>query len=368
MLISFRQTIMAAAAVAALASCSHSPAGWSVEGTIEGLDNPGKIAVEAFNNRNWYVLDSVEVSADGKFSYEAAEPAAYPEIMRIALPSSDYIYFPVDSIDAIKITADATGKADLSGTRAAEQLSAAVGLIDRSLAENGIDSTLRNMTLKRDLIDLIVADSSTIVAYYIINREIDGRPLFNPVDTFDNRVYGAAANVYRQHRPDDQRGKTILEMYTYGRKMLGKIKPVERVYQASESGLIDISLYDNRGQLRKLSDITGNDKVTLLSFTAYDEEFSPAYNLLLNNLYTRYHDKGLEIYQVAFDEDEAAWRVAAQNIPWTAVWNSPSDGMTVLRSYMVDALPTTFIIDRNGDIGSREANPDKLASAVEKYF
>lgn len=71
----------------------------------------------------------------------------------------------------------------------------------------------------------------------------------------------------------------------------------------------------------------------------------------LVKLYARYHDAGLEIFSVSLDKDKAAWRKAIEHdqlTPWVhvvdqAAWNARS---TI--DYGVDAIPATFLVDRNG--------------------
>ena len=63
----------------------------------------------------------------------------------------------------------------------------------------------------------------------------------------------------------------------------------------SETGIIDIALRDMKGNTHKLSELKG--KVVLLDFTIYQSAASAPHNFLLNDLYTKYKDQGLVIYQ-----------------------------------------------------------------------
>ena len=63
-----------------------------------------------------------------------------------------------------------------------------------------------------------------------------------------------------------------------------------------------------------MSNFVDAGKVVLLSFTAYQADYSPVYNMKLAELYKKYKSKGLEIYQVSLDADEQAWKVAADNL------------------------------------------------------
>ena len=94
---------------------------------------------------------------------------------------------------------------------------------------------------------------------------------------------------------------------------------------------------------------------------------SPELNIILNQLYTLYKNKGFEIYQIAFDPEEVEWKTSARNLPWITVWNSLADGDEVLANYNVGAIPMSFIIS-NGEIAKRVPNPADLPAQVGKYF
>ena len=71
-----------------LGSCSG-PKGWSVSGTIAGAAGQ-KVALQAFNNNNWYTIDSINISSGGNFEYDAASPSVYPEVLRSSGPTSTF--------------------------------------------------------------------------------------------------------------------------------------------------------------------------------------------------------------------------------------------------------------------------------------
>lgn len=353
-------TICAAAAVA-FASCSG-PQGWSVKGSIEG-DAHGKLALEAYNAGIWYVLDSVKVDSKGNFKYQAGEPMPQVDFMRLTMPGKGSIYFPVDSIDAIEIQASAatfgTGH-HLSGTTLAE----AISEVDSVVA-----STSDFEELQRKLASIITADTTAIVAYYAVGKSVDNKPLFRADDSFGNRIYGATAMVFSQYRPEDPRANAVRQMYFEGRKALGKPVPSqEQVIEAPISGVIEIKRYDNKGVEQSLTDVTSKGNVVLLSFTNYSAQGSPAYNGTLNELYTLYKPKGFEIYQIAFDTNEAQWKESAANLPWITVWNSVTDGISALSAYNVGGFPVTYIIDRKGEIQERIVDQSQLAGKLAKYF
>ncbi len=155
------------------------------------------------------------------------------------------------------------------------------------------------------------------MAYYIVSKTVDGMPLFDSAESFGNRVYGAAAQVFAQYLPDDPRGAALR-----GRHILpdaatrGDAAAADTVVEVPATGHINIVRYDYAGREHSLDSVASQGKIVLLNFTAYELPQSPAYNAMLNELYSRYHERGLEIYQLAFDSDEVAWKNAAANLPW----------------------------------------------------
>lgn len=345
----------------AIASCSG-PKGWSVEGTIA---NPAteKVALEAYNNGLWYNLDSLAVDKNGHFAYNAEEPAHFADIYRLSTPGGA-IYFPIDSCDKVIVEADGahfgTGY-KLSGTDMARTIAS----VDSAVAVGSGDLE----ALRRTLVDFITADTTGLVSYYVVGKAVGGKPLFDPNETFGNRVYGAVAQKFSLVAPDDPRANAVKNAYFAGRKALGHLpEGPQTVLEVEETGFIDIENYDDRGNKHSISDLVAQGKVVIVSFTAYTADNSVVYNAILNDVYTKYKDRGVEIFQIAFDDNEQDWKTVARNLPWITVWNSPSDGVTALANYNVGSLPVTFIINRKGEIVARVSDPDKIAGEVAKYL
>lgn len=348
------------------ASCSNNE--WRVKGTLEGADGQ-EILVQASDNGRWYTLDTITTGKDGKFDYAHAAMGR-PDVYRLYL-NGQSIYFPVDSIETITVTASDSAfdsSYEINGTPAAEAMMLADKKIREAVAAKGAQAALNDSVLKRELAQTILADPAGIVSYYIISKQINGQYIFNPGVRTDNRVIGAVANAYNEQRPDDPRTAYLKQIYLANRMAMNPnlTVPTDTI-QATELAYFDISLTDQKGKTHALSDAVNNNKVVVLSFTAYTAEGSPAYNALLNDVYTRYHDRGLEIYQVAFDDDEFQWKKSANNLPWITVYHPSTQGAQTLMNYNVQGLPTTFVI-ANGQITDRVTDPTALSTTLSRHF
>ncbi len=357
--------VSGAFALMSLNSCGDSNR-WEAKGTVTGGEGR-EMLLQASTNGRWYTLDTVKIDKNGKFSVTQS-PAGYPDIYRLSLDGKN-LYFPVDSIETVVITADIEGfdtEYTLSGTPSAESLMQANAELNAAVRAAGVDGALSNPELKKKLNDIVLANPSDIVAYYIISRNVQGRPLYDPTDRTDVRVIGAVANAFNDYRSRDPRTSYLKSLFLSNRGRR-TVAPTDTIH-AEEVPFMDIKLYDENGTLRSLSDVTSGGKVVLLNFTVYNAENSPAFNRRLNELYQRYRDRGLEIYQVSIDNDEFQWKQSARNLPWITVYNSPVDGRQNLLNFNVTAIPTSFIIDRNGDIAARIDDESQLAAKIGAYM
>ena len=349
-----------------LGSCSRND-GWSVDGTITGGAGQ-KVALQAFNNNNWYTVDSILVSKNDRFEYKAAAPAAFPEVLRLSLNGAS-IYFPVDSVSNIRLTANAASfnkNYRLEGSQAAQRFVEIDSLISATIASKGEQAAATDSLLKRQLTQIVLTSGEPIASYYLINKRIGNQPLFDPTSRRDLAVIGAVAQTFDSKLPDDPRTITLRNMYL-GAKAAANPDRIETTIEVPEAGLsADIKGYDNKGQAHSLYEVASKGDVVLLSFTNYELEASPAYNVILADLYNKYHDRGFEIFQLAFDGDEAEWKQSAVNLPWITIWNSPADGSSAILNYNVNMLPLSYIIDRDGVLRTRVTDPTTLDGIISK--
>lgn len=351
-------------AIAALTSCHSNK--FKVNGVIEGANDSTTLVLEQSSNGEWLFVDSIKVDKNGKFSVDAPAPEV-PSIFQLRY-SDQSICFPIDSLDHLTINAklpNFSSDYTITGSEHATQIMN----IDKQAMQfaGGNTSTEKFQTWKAGLARQIVADPSGIVAYYTINKYINGQPLFDPMNDNDLRIIGAVANSFNSFRPEDPRTEYLVNLLLDGqRRRRAMNAPNDTVY-ADVASLIEIKLQDYDGKEYSLSKTAAENRVVLLDFTAYTIDISPQINKLLNDIYQRYHSKGLAIYQVSVDQDNVAWRQAAQNLPWITVFDPMSINSKTVGAYNVNGIPTTFII-RNGEIVERIEDAAQLKQAVAKYM
>ncbi len=129
----------------------------------------------------------------------------------------------------------------------------------------------------------------------------------------------------------------------------------------------DIALTSPDGKVIKLSSLRG--QVVLVDFWASWCGPCRKENPYTVEIYEAYKDKGFTVYSVSLDQNKAAWQKAIQKdgLPWA---NHVSDlkgwRNKAAADYGVEAIPATFLVDRNGTIVAKDVHGGELDKAVRK--
>lgn len=339
---------------------------WSIEGNIKSGDSV-TLYLEAPGLNGWYAMDSVILDKSGDFKF--TQPAiGYPEILRLKT-NGKVVYFPIDSIETIVFNGYVSAldsSYTLSGSTSAEMMMTIDRKISETIKKGGEEAIATDSVLKRELSGMILGDNVGLISYYIINKRVGKTTIFDPTNKKDIRIIGAVANKFNQQRPNDPRTKSLKDIFIQNRRV-STIADGDTIHIA-QTALFDIKLYDEKGVLQSLQEVTSKGNVTILNFTIYSDNNSPAFNIALNKIYESNKSAGLQIYQVSVDEDEYFWKKSAENLPWITVYNSHNDGAKNLMNYNVTLLPASFIINRNGELVERVDDVAKLETAIKKYL
>lgn len=121
----------------------------------------------------------------------------------------------------------------------------------------------------------------------------------------------------------------------------------------------DIALPNVTGVVKKLSEHVG--KVVLVDFWASWCTPCRKNNPNLVRLYSKYKDKGFDIFGISIDEDKASWKkaITTDKMSWTHVienggWDGP-----VASAWKIQQIPSSYLLDQSGkivavDISGRE--------------
>ena len=132
----------------------------------------------------------------------------------------------------------------------------------------------------------------------------------------------------------------------------------------------DFTLKSNSGENLRLAEQRG--KVVMLNFWATWCAPCRKEMPLLDDLYNRYNAAGFELYGVNVEpESEPADKMAGEmGLSFPILYDTDSK---VSRLYSVDAMPTTVVIDRDGNIryvnrGYRDGDEEKYREQIRELI
>lgn len=130
----------------------------------------------------------------------------------------------------------------------------------------------------------------------------------------------------------------------------------------------EIELPDTKDSLTKLSSLNG--KVVLIDFWASWCAPCRAANPFVQKLYSKYKDKGFEVFAVSLDTKNKEWLKAIKQdkLKYTQVIDNSGWRSKVAEKYFVDQLPTNFLIDRTGKIVAIDLEGKELFDKVKSLL
>jgi peroxiredoxin len=378
---------LAAVVLAALtvASCNNNK--FTVEGQISGAKDSvlyfENVGIEGIN-----VLDSVKLSDNGDFSFSEAANQA-PEFYRLRI-ADQIINVSIDSTETVQIKGEYPGMAsnytvsgsdncskirelalkqmDLQTKAIALQSNTELGIVKA----NDSIMTLINAYKEDVKREYIYKEPFKAYAYFALFQAIGNYLIFNPRTNKDDiKAFAAVATSWDTYYPHAERGQNLHNIAIEGMKNQRIVEAQNADIQidankVQEAGVLNISLLDNKGQQRNLTDLKG--QVVLLDFHIFAMENSPARILQLREIYNKYHAQGLEIFQVSLDSDEHFWKQQTAALPWISVRDEDGINSQRLLLYNVQAVPDFFLIDRGNNLVKRAAQIKDLEAEIKKLL
>jgi peroxiredoxin len=358
--------------------------------TGEVSDAKGKtLYLEASLLEGISLLDSVKLKNNGTFDFKQPRPEC-PEFYRLRIENK-IINFSVYSTETICIKAsypEFSTNYSVEGSENSRRIKeislkqirlqnevnklikgVQAGKINNVDFETDVATLLKEY--KEDIkTNYIYAVSNTAAAYFALFQNVNNRLIFNPLgNKEDIRCFAAVATRLNTFYPDAVRSKNLYNLVIKGMK--NTRPPKEQIIdfpedKISEVGVIDLNLKDIDGNQHRLTDLKG--KVILLDFTVFQSEAGVSHNYVLRELYNKYADKGLEIYQISLDADEHFWKTSASNLPWICVREAYGIYSNSVAMYNVRQAPTCFLINRKNELSIRSENVKNLEEEIKKML
>lgn len=334
------------------------------------------------------VVDSTKLDADGNFSFAVDAPSA-PEFYRLRI-AGQIINVAADSTEHVTIKAAYPTMASQYEVSGSDECSKIKELaIGQMALQASINNIVRNTNLNddvmRDSIRVILAQYKEGVknnyifkepmkayAYFALFQTIalgyENALVFNPRSNEDDvKVFAAVATSWDTYYPKAERGLNLHNIAIEGLKNIRIMKAEQQQTvdpsKVEYTGVIDIALPDNKGNIRKLSSLKG--KVVMLDFHLFATKESTTRIMQLRELYNKYHAQGFEIYQVSIDPDEHFWKTSVAALPWICVHSDDGLNAAELGMYNVRDIPTYFLIDKNNVLQKRDVQIKDIDAEIK---
>ena len=334
------------------------------------------------------VVDSTKLDADGNFSFAVDAPSA-PEFYRLRI-AGQIINIAADSTEHVSIKAaypTMASQYEVSGSNECAKIK------ELAIGQMALQATINNIVRNTNLNDDVMRDSIRVIlaqykegvknnyifkepmkayAYFALFQTIalgyENVLVFNPRSNEDDvKVFAAVATSWDTYYPKAERGLNLHNIAIEGLKNIRIMKAEQQQTvdpsKVEYTGVIDIALPDNKGNIRKLSSLKG--KVVMLDFHAFATKESTARIMQLRELYNKYHAQGFEIYQVSVDPDEHFWKTSVAALPWVCVHSDDGLNAAELGMYNVRDIPTYFLIDKNNVLQKRDVQIKDIDAEIK---
>ena len=372
---------MAGAVLTLLTACGGKK--FNVEGEIANA----KDSVLYFENVGLNGIEeigTVKLDDRGKFSFSGDAPAA-PEFYRLRI-NDQIINVAIDSTETITVKAQYPQMAtqyEISGSDNNEKIKElslkqidlqgrAVALERSGLSSAEVrDSLMKMLYYYKEEVknDYIFKEPYKSYAYFALFQTLGPWLIFDPKNNSEDvKVFAAVATSWDTFHPGAERGENLHNIAIEGLKNARIIAAKNQVNAIDESkvveaGVIEVALTDNKGKLRRLTDLRG--KVVLLDFHIFAMEDSPKRILSLREYYNKYHAQGLEIYQVSLDGNEHYWKQMTAALPWISVRDEEGLNSPLLLQYNIPTVPEFFLIDRQNNLVKRSEQMKDLDAEIK---
>jgi peroxiredoxin len=356
-----------------------------IKGTIE--DGKEKtISLSELQISGLQFIDSVKIKKDGGFKIKSSTDI--PRFYQLSISKTNFLTLLIAPGEKVRLVASSKdlNKSKIEGsegsllvqniTNQLAETKKKLKSIVKSAEANELDQNKLNklyskiVNNQRDSsIAFIIRNLNSMASIVALYQKYDDQN-FVLYKNRDIQYMKIVSEALLDKYPESEHVKTLVadkenlmkkyDQVVQNNKMNAIIEEVGTV-----SSIPEIYLPNTKGDSISLNATKG--KYILINFWASWSEESLKRNLLYKNIYAKYHSKGFEIYQISLDTKEENWTKAIQfdQLPWINVIDLNGRLSYYAKIYNVKKLPTSFLINPDGEIIMTNPSKAQLESTLK---
>ncbi|HAF29056.1 MAG TPA: hypothetical protein DCG75_08405 [Bacteroidales bacterium] len=370
-------------------SCETTPEFFTISGEIKNANGEKLYLIELQTN-NVVFLDSVILNDEGIFSFKGQTDI--PKFYALRTSANNYLTLIVHPLEQIVVKTNGENLANnpvIEGSPESVKVSElrdrldvsvkkldSLGMYYKSILGTNEVYRVRDSlnVLSQEIItrhteytkDFILNNPESLASLMALYQQIAPRKyVLNPKDHLE--YFTLVDSTLMAKYPESEAVKSL---HTQMNEINRQLKVENEINSIVGIGVLapEIELQSPNGDTIALSSLRG--KYVLLDFWASWCRPCRIENPNLVNSYKKYHEKGFEIFQVSLDKKEESWLEAIErdHLDWIHVsdlqyWNSEA-----AKLYQVQAIPASFLLDRNGKIIAKNLRGDALEAKLSEIF
>ncbi len=364
---------------------------YEISGFVKGADGE-VLFLERMDLDGNQIIDSIHIDSRGEFGF-SGDRLDYPTFFRLSLQKGNYLTVLLDSTEKISLQLDAGNLAihsqieNSKGSNQIQELNVQImelnSKLNRLEKEYALQKKQSGETLpieneykaslekyRKYIGDFVMANPRSFASYYALFQTFsDGAVVMDVFDAKDQVYFSALATSLNLVYPNSPRTKHLYN-YVLGakKKSVKDDRLTHLLEQGSAINYPDLEVENDKGEKVKLSSLHG--KHILVSFWASWDEKSRSENKTLKKVFSTYHQKGFEIYQVSLDKSEILWKDAIKNdnLNWINVSDLRYLESYPAKKYNVSHLPANFLISPEGEIIGKNLFGQRLEERLNELF
>lgn len=370
-------------------SCKSQPDYFTVSGTLTNSAGE-KLYFSELQTNKINVLDSVILESDGKFSFKGI--TQYAKFYALRTNPKNYITLIINPFDEIIIKGDARNLSStytVQGSDESNKIRILRNRLNESvkmLEEIGSDFSSYigkpefnkmkdSLSIKsRQIIDghkeytkkFVVQNKNSLTGLMALYQQVGIRQyVLDPKD--DIMYFEMVDSELTKTLPKSEAVKALhAQVQEIRRQLNSEFEINNRVGIGALAP--EIALPSPQGDTVLLSSLKG--KIVLIDFWASWCKPCRLENPILVKNYSKYREKGFEIYQVSLDKSRSAWESAIQkdSLGWVHVSDLQFWDSAPAKVYNVQGIPANFLLDKNGRIIAKNLRGDALEAKLSELF